>query len=60
MKTADRTRPLLDSLVLGIIGGLSAQLFIPAGGTWATAAQTPPSIAPTNRLGAKIPSDPPG
>ena len=28
MKTADRPRLLLDSLVLGIIGGLSAQLFI--------------------------------
>ena len=28
VKTADRPRLLLDSLVLGIIGGLSAQLFI--------------------------------
>ena len=28
MKTGDRPRLLVDSLVLGIIGGLSAQLFI--------------------------------
>ena len=28
MKTGDRPRLLVDSLVLGVIGGLSAQLFI--------------------------------